>query len=132
MGWNLIFLCLSPNIYLSITGIIFIPIPPKTWEIWHVAIRHSPTWNLISCVKDPFSINRKSNIRTTKFDTILCHNLSCSELWLINMCPHIVYYHTFTNYNSSHGKFWYKIVPNSVVLSFSLLSSLFTTIYFVL
>ena len=58
-----------------------------------------------------------SNAITIENDTILWHKSSHENLWLVNVCPHMAHWHTFTNHNSPCGELWHKVVPFLVVLA---------------
>ena len=63
----------------------------------------------------------KSCAKTTKCCKILCHNLLLhGKLWLVKECQWVMWGHTFTNHNSPCGELWHKIVPFSMIPTFSL------------
>ena len=78
-------------------------------DIWILAIGRA---KVQFCVNSFDGGPNLSYASTTKFGIILCHNSPYGELWLAIVCPHMTYWHTFTNYNSSYDELWHKIVPN--------------------
>jgi len=58
-----------------------------------------------------FDLVLLENVEIIENGTILYHNLSRGELWLVKVCPYMIHKHFFTHHNSPRDELWHKIMP---------------------